>query len=1248
MKKVLLVATCLLLCFGLTAAVIAQTTISIDDVERDENEDGATTVFTFTVTIADTQPFDVTFNYETQDGTTPDYAATTADGDYEEITTTQGQIDAGAENTTIPVTVYDDDKYELDEIFTVKLTNLSTIDVTFADDEGVGTITNDDSLPTVTLDGTSLPLNEDSSVGYLNASLSNTSYQDVIVTVGFTGTAAYNSDYMASDTQITVTSGLLDSDSENNITLSSTYDTLDEYDETIIMDITNVTNGTEDGIQQLTTNLIDNDDPPLVTLIIDTDTVTFDEAPSYNYTFVGVRLSTNSGKTVTGDFAFSGTADIEDDYTVTNTSFSLTPGPTEYWIGINSVNDDWYEGETNETVIVDIENLVDCTEDTPQQVTGYIVDNETPPDMSVTGNEIEITEGYNTPNPEDGTDFGDMNVYNGSITHTFTIINSGTGLLDFTGDPLAYITGTHADDFEVTVYPTGPIGYEETTTFEVTFNPSAAGIRQAIVNIPNNDASTGNSFDFNIEGNGTNPGMLVTYNGVTVADGDNTPTAEKGTDFGEALVTAEETVERTFYIYNTGDGDLLLTGEPYVSVVDDNDFWVSAQPVSSTIAAGDSLSFSITFGPDERGLLSAAVVSINNIGGEDTYNFDIEGTGIAPIMEVYYLGTEGPVPVPNWSEEISEENGTWFGLQEINTGSATHTFMIYNDGTADLHLIGDFPVIIQIIPDKTTVIEIADPFTVTAQPAVSTIAPDDTTTFTVTFDPDYDIEYINAVGIYNDGLFEPPVEKKAQISVVEPTYAYLIGGMGITAPEIDVRGGRVTIQNGDETPSTGDRTNFGSVVLGTSVTNTYTIANLGSEYLYLGGPDKVAPKAARAEPDDMMVIVNIDNEFNEDFMVTVQPDWEVPPDGYTTSFDVTFTPSGLGLRQAYVYFYNNDGDEGFFEFMIQGTGSSGAVGALTVLAPNGGETWASGSSQFVVWDSGPGVGMIEASVDGGATWTLVAEDVNLANGSYPVTVSELSSTDCLVRITTTDGTELSDTSDATFTIEGTSPVTVTGIKIKPLEGAAKGAAVATENQYQVLVDLTVTGTVQDMRIVAYVESGETSYAVEEWYGSYDADLDIDIDEMTGTVFDVPVGTVIIPPPVGTLTAGVSMIIVGESSYTGSDIAYEDEEVVLPEEPITTAEALPTEFSVTGFYPNPFNPLTTIGYSVPEDCRVTLTVYDITGRRVAVLVDRLVTAGTYSVVWDARDETGARLSSGLYLYNLTAGSFRAQGKVILLK
>jgi parallel beta-helix repeat protein len=88
---------------------------------------------------------------------------------------------------------------------------------------------------------------------------------------------------------------------------------------------------------------------------------------------------------------------------------------------------------------------------------------------------------------------------------------------------------------------------------------------------------------------------------------------------------------------------------------------------------------------------------------------------------------------------------------------------------------------------------------------------------------------------------------------------------------------------------------------------------------------------------------------------------------------------------------------------------------------------------------------------------------------------------------------------------------------------------------------------------------------------------------------------------------------------------------------------PTEFALFNAYPNPFNPVTTIRFALPEATRVNLSVYDISGRLVTTLVEGWRDAGIHEVAFD-----GSKLTSGVYLYRLEAGGFTASGKMVLMK
>ncbi|KPL03577.1 MAG: hypothetical protein AMJ73_06415, partial [candidate division Zixibacteria bacterium SM1_73] len=82
--------------------------------------------------------------------------------------------------------------------------------------------------------------------------------------------------------------------------------------------------------------------------------------------------------------------------------------------------------------------------------------------------------------------------------------------------------------------------------------------------------------------------------------------------------------------------------------------------------------------------------------------------------------------------------------------------------------------------------------------------------------------------------------------------------------------------------------------------------------------------------------------------------------------------------------------------------------------------------------------------------------------------------------------------------------------------------------------------------------------------------------------------------------------------------------------------------------NPFNPTCEIGYTLPTDCHITLTIYNMLGQKVKVLVNEHQSAGRKSVTWDGKDDQGREMTSGVYLYRMQAGDFVQSKKMVVLK
>jgi len=100
--------------------------------------------------------------------------------------------------------------------------------------------------------------------------------------------------------------------------------------------------------------------------------------------------------------------------------------------------------------------------------------------------------------------------------------------------------------------------------------------------------------------------------------------------------------------------------------------------------------------------------------------------------------------------------------------------------------------------------------------------------------------------------------------------------------------------------------------------------------------------------------------------------------------------------------------------------------------------------------------------------------------------------------------------------------------------------------------------------------------------------------------------------------------------------------------IASEIAIPEKFELSQNFPNPFNPMTTIRYALPEKANVRLTIYNMLGKEVRTLVNEVEEAGYKSVIWDGLDQYGRSLSTGVYIYRIQAGNFTQTRKMVFMK
>jgi len=95
-------------------------------------------------------------------------------------------------------------------------------------------------------------------------------------------------------------------------------------------------------------------------------------------------------------------------------------------------------------------------------------------------------------------------------------------------------------------------------------------------------------------------------------------------------------------------------------------------------------------------------------------------------------------------------------------------------------------------------------------------------------------------------------------------------------------------------------------------------------------------------------------------------------------------------------------------------------------------------------------------------------------------------------------------------------------------------------------------------------------------------------------------------------------------------------------------AEPQPFQVIASYPNPFNPSTTIEFSLNKPGNISLDIYNVTGQKIRELFTGNMPEGIHSVVWDGLDGNGVVVSSGMYLYHLRMGEQMTAGRMTLIR
>jgi hypothetical protein len=276
---------------------------------------------------------------------------------------------------------------------------------------------------------------------------------------------------------------------------------------------------------------------------------------------------------------------------------------------------------------------------------------------------------------------------------------------------------------------------------------------------------------------------------------------------------------------------------------------------------GGSATFDVTFTPSGTGSRVAVLHIASNDPFTNPFDINLAGTGLG-VPKI-------AVEQPTGTDLTDGAPATGFGNIVLGA-DASRTFTIKNTGTADLTGL-------TVAADGTNAAE----FTVTANPA-SSVAPGGNTTFTVRFKP-------GAAGVRNAAIHI------ASNDANENPFDITLTGTGIGIPEIEVRQPAGT----NLTDSVSSKS-FGSVVVKSKVTKTFTIKNTGTATL-------------------KSLAITKNGKHAKNFTVTKPLKTSLSP-GTSTTFKVTFKPSAKGTRKAAIHIACNDGNENPFDIALTGKG----------------------------------------------------------------------------------------------------------------------------------------------------------------------------------------------------------------------------------------------------------------------------------------------------------------------------------------
>jgi hypothetical protein len=279
------------------------------------------------------------------------------------------------------------------------------------------------------------------------------------------------------------------------------------------------------------------------------------------------------------------------------------------------------------------------------------------------------------------------------------------------------------------------------------------------------------------------------------------------------------------------------------------------------------------------------------------------------------------------------------------------------------------------------------------------------------------------------------------------------------------------------------------------------------------------------------------------------------------------------------------------------------------------------------WSQSPNGTQVELSSESGSIVTFTVPTESDENPNMPGGDGDVI---CIIWLTVTDNDGLTDMSQITITgVEGEPPVSVIN------DGSLNATA-------QIGTEFTLDGS--------------NSYDSDGLITEYSWSQSQNGDQVIFNSTDETVVTFTVPEESPNDISDSSVTCIIYLTVTDNDGNTDMSQVIVTgllndggqQLELSDVSNTPDKFKLNQNYPNPFNPVTTLGYDLPEQGLVNITVYDMLGNIINELVNEVQYSGYKSIQWNATNNQGQPVSTGVYLYSIKAGEFRQTKKMILLK